>query len=540
VWAVLAALGVLLGAAIASPWWTGLPTSLVWSSAGLMLAAAFALVIGAGVQSAGLGLLAFRALCIGLVVAGVANSLLGLVQVFAPGLTDGTWIERSAFVGRAAGNMRQPNHLSSLLLWSLAAVAWLAETRALNRAATWIIGMLLMLAVVLSASRTGAIGAVMLAAWGGVDRRLSRPTRVYLIAAPLAYLIFWLGMSTWATQTDFGVGWATRFDGEGGISSSRFAIWKNALSLVASHPWLGVGFGEFNFAWSLTPFSGRPTEFFSHTHNLPLQLAVELGLPLALLVLALLVWALWRALKSAVAASADGAEGQASILRAAFVIVLLISFHSLLEYPLWYAYFLLPAAFAFGLCLGRAVGEPGALPSDRDVAEPSKSKQGNGSASREMAAGRQSRPLLMVALLLLFGTVAALVDYSRVVVIFSPIETGSSLTQRVNDGRRSWFFAHHAGYAADTTAGLTTDPKLAFKQAPHNLLDAKLMMAWAIALDQAGDVDRARYMAQRLKEFRNPRSDEFFKLCEVPAPPGGERPFQCLAPTHALTFEDFR
>jgi O-antigen ligase len=33
--------------------------------------------------------------------------------------------------------------------------------------------------------------------------------------------------------------------------------------------------------------------FFDHTHNLPLQLAVELGLPLASLVLGLLLWGLW-------------------------------------------------------------------------------------------------------------------------------------------------------------------------------------------------------------------------------------------------------
>ena len=39
--------------------------------------------------------------------------------------------------------------------------------------------------------------------------------------------------------------------------------------------------------------------------------------------------------------------------RAAFVMVLMIGVHSLLEYPLWYAYFLLPTAFAFGLCLER-------------------------------------------------------------------------------------------------------------------------------------------------------------------------------------------
>ena len=32
--------------------------------------------------------------------------------------------------------------------------------------------------------------------------------------------------------------------------------------------------------------------------------------------------------------------------------VLMMALHSQLEYPLWYAYFLLPTAFALGLCLG--------------------------------------------------------------------------------------------------------------------------------------------------------------------------------------------
>ena len=55
--------------------------------------------------------------------------------------------------------------------------------------------------------------------------------------------------------------------------------------MIRQQPWLGVGWGEFNFAWTLTPFPHRPTAFFDHTHDLPLQLVVELGVPLALLVL---------------------------------------------------------------------------------------------------------------------------------------------------------------------------------------------------------------------------------------------------------------
>ena len=41
------------------------------------------------------------------------------------------------------------------------------------------------------------------------------------------------------------------------------------------------------------------------------------------------------------------------IQRAALVMVVMVAVHSMLEYPLWYSYFLLPAAFAFGLCLER-------------------------------------------------------------------------------------------------------------------------------------------------------------------------------------------
>ena len=43
---------------------------------------------------------------------------------------------------------------------------------------------------------------------------------------------------------------------------------------------------------------------------------------------------------------------QRVVLRSAFVLSLLVGVHSLLEYPLWYAYFLLPTVFALGLCLG--------------------------------------------------------------------------------------------------------------------------------------------------------------------------------------------
>ena len=143
-------------------------------------------------------------------------------------------------------------------------------------------------AVVLTASRTGVLGVGLLALWGLLDRRLSRPTRLLLLLSPLLYALAWAGLSAWAEASRHAFGGETRL-AEADLSGSRFGIWANTLELIRQQPWTGVGFGEFNLAWTLTPFPGRPVAFFDHTHNLPLQLAVELGLPLAGLVLALLV-----------------------------------------------------------------------------------------------------------------------------------------------------------------------------------------------------------------------------------------------------------
>jgi O-antigen ligase len=518
--AALCALALLGPAALNSPLWTHLPWSLSLSSVGLLCAAALAVFVGAAVRRAGFATQTFRSLCIALVIAGTASSAIGIVQVFAPQWPDGNWIALSSVPGRAVGNLRQPNHLSSLLLWSLIAVVWLGEVRVLRRVDAWLLAALLLFVVVLSASRTGTVGAALLALWGLLDRRLSRSARALLLLAPVAYALFWFGATSWAQMGQHAFAGAERFSLGGDISSSRFAIWSNTLSLIALHPWAGVGFGEFNFAWTLTPFPDRPTQFFDHTHNLPLHLAVELGLPLAGLVLALLAFALWCAFRNAFQAGGDAQHKPASPLRAAFVMVLMILVHSLLEYPLWYAYFLLPAAFAFGLCLGG--------PSDLPAAS--------------TAAPRATRPLLLASMLLILGSAVSLYDYQRVVVIFAPPEGAPSLDQRIADGQRSWFFSHHADYAAATTAEHPSQAMAAFAGASHYLLDARLMIAWAKALNETGDVERARHVAQRLKEFRNADAEAFFEPCTDAATPAATPtpPFQCLAPVKALTYQDFR
>jgi O-antigen ligase len=523
-WALQSALALLGLAAFASPLWAGLPWGLSLADIGFVAAAAVTVQCAAAAQREGLAAPVFRAFCIGLVVAGVASSAIGIVQVFAPGWADGDWVARTYVAGRAVGNMRQPNHLSSLLLWSVVAVLWLGEARVVRRGLSALLALLFIFVVVLSASRTGALSVCLLSVWGLADRRLCRATRTVLVLAPVAYGLFWLGTSAWADYGHHLFGGETRFSTKGDVSSSRWGIWSNTLELIRMHPWSGVGFGEFNFAWTLTPFPGRPVAFFDHTHNLVLQFAVELGVPLAALVLALLAWALWCAGVAAARTPASSAPGLSVLKSAAFVMVVLILVHSQLEYPLWYAYYLLPGAFAFGLCLTEAAGGTDAAP----VA---------GTASPN---ARRSFALPMAAFAVLLGGAVALADYARVVVIFAPPEGASPLAERIRDGQHSWFFAHQADYAAATTAARPSDALPAFRRATHLLLDARLMQAWATALDESGDTQRARYLAQRLREFNNAQAEPFFEPCQTPAATDAAPPFQCTPATEPLSFESFR
>jgi O-antigen ligase len=516
---LLAALALLLAAVLWS-WGPGaLPMGLALSAVGLLLAAAVLVASGAGAHARPDAAQAFGDFCLAWVVAGVLNVGIAAVQVFAPGWTDGDWLATSGIPGRAVGNLRQPNHLSSLLLWSAIAVIALLELRRLSRG--WAVALFaaMVFAVVLTASRTGTVSVVLLALWGLADRRLARPTRGLLLAAPVVYAVAWFGMAEWAQLTHGAFGGAARL-AESDVSGSRFGIWANTLALIRQHPWAGVGFGEFNFAWSLTAFPGRPTAFFDHTHNLPLHLAVELGLPLAALVLGLLLWALARAALAAWRDTTDTADTGTG-RRCATVMVVMIGLHSLLEYPLWYSYFLLPAAWAWAFALGRPDGIPA-----RGASPPARSFVAAGAA-------------------LALGAVLAVADYRSVAAIFSA--SSVPLAERIADGQRSMLFAHHADYAAATTAPDDAPMDLQpFERATHYLLDTRLMMAWARALAQQGDLDAARTVAARLREFRNPGARDFFAPCAAagaassPDGAASAAPFQCAPPARVPDWREFQ
>lgn len=124
--------------------------------------------------------------------------------------------------------------------------------------------------------------------------------------------------------------------------SIRMELLRESWTIFQAYPWLGAGFGQFAWQQFLLAFPDTPTNYMGtveHAHNIVLQLLAEAGIVGALIVVGGAFFWLWRGRKTPV-----------SIERWWLLATLgVLATHAMLEYPLWYAYFLGLAAFLLGL-----------------------------------------------------------------------------------------------------------------------------------------------------------------------------------------------
>jgi O-antigen ligase len=267
-----------------------------------------------------------------LLSAALLSSLMAVAQFFGWVDSLSPWVN-SPGVGHAFGNLRQRNQLASLLAMGLAALLYVGHARPL-RWPGWLMMGLLAVAMACSGSRTGLVQWLLV--WLLVlfwSRRAPRRYLVLALGAVLGYglAVFVLPMllQAWA-----GVESVRVFDRIAATTvdcSSRITLWSNVLHLIAQRPLLGWGLGELDYAHYVTLYPGvRFCDILDNAHNLPLHLAVEWGVPAALLICTLLWWAVFR--------GRPWAQPQPDC-QLAWTVLALLAVHSLLEYPLWYGPF---------------------------------------------------------------------------------------------------------------------------------------------------------------------------------------------------------
>lgn len=328
----------------------------------------------------------------GWLLGAVISALIGLLQYFNLEGRFYPWVDL-AHPGLAFGNLRQPNQLATLLAIGLAALGAQAPVGRGQDTARASVAVLLVVALAATASRIGLVELIALAALTLVWARGRGRWRAVLVL--LAVYVLAIGALPWLAELTTGVAARDLFErlrtGDS-LCGSRVTLWGNVLHLIAQKPWTGWGWGELAYAHYITLYDGpRFCNILDNAHNLPLHLAVELGVPVALAVCAALAWAVWRA--------APWRETDAA-RQLAWAVLACIGLHSLVEYPLWYGPFQIAAVISVALLWGTRAGAPAPGP-----------------ARGAAALARQG-----LALALLLGTAYAGWDYWRVSQIYLPAE----------------------------------------------------------------------------------------------------------------------
>ncbi len=260
---------------------------------------------------------------------------------------------------------------------------------------------------------------------------------------------------------------------------SRLTLWSNVLTLIAQKPLLGWGWNELDYAHFITLYPGeRFCDILDNAHNLPLHLAVELGLPVALAFCGLFVW--W------IARNKPWRETDAT-RQTCWAILMVIGIHSLLEYPLWYAPFQITTLICL-LILWQTRPDKAATP---------------GLFLRIESVLIRGRILISASLLVVCAFAAW--NYHVVSQIYLPAEERSAAYRvgTLEKVQGTLLFQNHARFAKLTLTPLTLDNASSInalaKEMLHHSPEPRVIEPLVESAVMLGRQDEALYYLQRYK-----------------------------------------
>jgi len=284
-----------------------------------------------------------------LLAGGLLNALVGLAQHYNLSTPPLDLLVARKGMPVIFGNLGQPNHYAACVTLSLASVAYLYSCRSLHGAAAAGGAALFLVVLALAGSRSPwlYLAALIVLALLLHRRQPSDASRrlvffvawllpAFLAAQELVILPFML-----PAEGSVVTSMERLFQAASGIEP-RLQLWGEAWRVFLGAPLLGAGLGQFAWEHFLSQAASGATAapgVFNHAHNIVVQLLAETGVVGALVVVgAALAWL-------------------ADLRRVKFdpewwwllALLAIIGIHSMLEYPLWYAYFLGVAALLLGL-----------------------------------------------------------------------------------------------------------------------------------------------------------------------------------------------
>lgn len=315
----------------------GFPTQLIIPALYLLLAI-LAGILGASLAHSGSLEKACTGIALACLIGGVFNVSIQIGQLLK---LEGTFPFMSALPPglRPFGNINQSNHIAAYLGMSLSSVLYLRYSGRLSALSSWSAIAILIAGLALTGQRSAAVYAclpliVALLAWRSLPAHRSALLKAGL-ALPVLFGLMNLLIRLLSTHATLPLEAMTTKP----LYSNRRDFWQHTWLMFSNHPLLGVGFDQFWPAFFeqidvLKTSAEAPT----HPHNLIAALLAETGLAGTLAVFVPIgIW-LWRSRLAAVSL----------VQWLALIQILIIGFHSMIEYPLWYSYFLIPFAFWLG------------------------------------------------------------------------------------------------------------------------------------------------------------------------------------------------
>ncbi len=289
----------------------------------------------------------FSVFSLAMLVTAVISSMMAIVQ----------WLDLAPiqnlvmrFVGnRPYANFGQPNNLATFLMIGLFGALYLFETRKASLFVLIPSSILIIFAIALTQSRTAWVVCLFTLVFWVIkqfkqNKRLTLPKMLIWVAV-FAICIATLPMLTSyieliskhdVMQTSSVVERAT-------TGYLRLDMWHQMLYAIVEQPWFGYGWNQTSIA-QMTVYAQYPNhEWIKSAHNVILDLTLWNGVIISgLIIVYFALWLFWLN---------RGAKESISIIATLMVCAILI--HAMLEYPIHYAYFLLPMGFLLGIIQGQ-------------------------------------------------------------------------------------------------------------------------------------------------------------------------------------------
>lgn len=245
---------------------------------------------------------------------------------------------------RPYANFAQPNNMATFLLMSLLACLYLYEKKKVHT--KWLIPavFMMLMSLALSQSRTSWVACICIIVYLAYQQFKGYISiKWYYLTAWTALFIGFIfllptigGFLTQLADTQIkSVDIERRATGD----MSRLAIWNQMLHAIADRPWFGYGWNQTSVAYTLVSDHFQGPVWVRSAHNFILDFILWNGLIIGMPFLAYFGYWGYQLNKHV-----NSVESVIGILMIGAVLI-----HSMLEFPQYYAYFLLPVGFIIGL-----------------------------------------------------------------------------------------------------------------------------------------------------------------------------------------------